>query len=61
MSESNKRLHIHLNFCLLPLGVMGKKRAAQTESSIIEDPLEYYDVPALPRLFVGCLDQPSQR
>jgi hypothetical protein len=35
MSESDQRLHIHLNFSLLLLAVMGKKCAAQTESRII--------------------------
>jgi len=37
MSESDQRLHIHLNFSLLLLAVMGKKCAAQTESRIIDE------------------------
>jgi hypothetical protein len=37
MSESGQRLHIHLNFSMFLLGIMGKKFPAQTESCIIDE------------------------
>jgi hypothetical protein len=37
LSESDKHLHIHLNFSLFLSGIMGKKFAAQTESCIVDE------------------------
>lgn len=53
MSKSDQCLYIHLDFRLLPLGVMREKWAVQTESNIIDEKIHLNTAPL--KLFRDCL------